>query len=563
MSVLSRTRIAGALASAWIGSIAIAHARQVELVSLDSSGVQGNGESFGTALSQDGRYVAFISFANNLVSGDTYGKSDLFVRDRTTGVTERVSVSSSGHQCNEGIDIASGSMPFAISADGQVVAFASPSTNLVSGDRNYRCDVFVRDRRTGVTERVSVDSSGIEGDKDSYAASISADGRFVAFESDATNLVSNDLNGAEDVFVRDRATGVTTLVSIDSSGHAADSSSFNPVISADGNVVTFCSVATNLVANDTNAFADVFCHDLATGATERISVSTAGTESDADSWQPATSSDGSVVAFMSRATNLVAYDTNQKWDAFVRDRTTGVTERVSVDSTGAEAAGWTLSVSISGDGRCVSFDNDAANLVPGDTNSSWDVFLHDRVGGRTLRISTDSSGAQTGGGRGPTISANSNVIGFSSDASDLVAGDVNGHWDVFVHDHCAFASWTNYGTGVAGTNGIPSLTSQGDPALGSTTTVDVANSLGQPTAGLLLLGFQRANVVTSLGGTLLVLPSLVTPITFSYGFDSFSAAIPNDVTLAGIVVDLQVVEADPGAVKGASFTPGIELVLGN
>src|SRR5213076_3051692 len=189
-----------------------ADAQTTERVSVASGGTEGNGASLSSALSADGRFVAFVSAATDLVAADTNGASDVFVRDRLTGTTERVSVASGGTQSN------AASLGSALSADGRLVAFQSDATNLVVGDTNGATDVFVRDRQTGMTARVSVASDGTQANNVSSYPALSADGRFVAFQSDATNLVVGDTNGKTDVFVHDRQTGTTERVSVASGG---------------------------------------------------------------------------------------------------------------------------------------------------------------------------------------------------------------------------------------------------------------------------------------------------------------------------------------------------------
>jgi cold shock CspA family protein len=214
----------------------------------------------------------------------------------------------------------------------------------------------------------------------------------------------------------------------------------------------------------------------------------------------------------------------------------------------------------------VAFASGATNLVAGDTNGFDDVFVHDRATGITERVSVDSSGVEgndySSNSNRRAISADGQVVAFGSLATNLVAGDTNGTEDVFVHESCEIATWSNYGAGFPGTNGIPAITSQQNPVLGTTITIDVANSYGNPTVGLLFIGFQQTIVPTNKGGDLLVVPALTAPITFSYGGDSFTGDIPDDHTLCGVAVDVQVIEADPGAAKGMSFTAGLELVLG-
>jgi Tol biopolymer transport system component len=541
----------------------VASAQQTELVSVDSSGTQANQYSYcwGSAISADGRLVAFVSAASNLVSNDTNGWEDVFVRDRQAGTTSRVSVDSSGAEGDYGAG------ECVISADGRVVAFHSSATNLVAGDTNGCLDVFVHDLVTGVTERVSVDSSGVQADRNSFHPALSGDGQFVAFASYATNLVPGT-NFRLDVYVHDRSSGITERVSVDSSGNQGDGNCYVPSLSADGRFVAFEGWASNLVAGDTNKVGDIFVHDRSTGITERVSVHSSGAQAWAACNSPTISGDGSVVAFLSGANSLVASDTNHRYDVFVHDRTTGATERVSVDSAGGEGNGDSGSFddpscpAISQDGSTVAFSSVATNLVAGDTNDHEDVFVHDRRQGVTMRVSIDGSGAEADGDSvlgGMTPDGGS--VAFSSGATNLVAGDVNATGDVFVHDGVR-AIWSNYGAGLAGTQGVPALTSNGDPSFGATITVTAGNSYAQPTSGLLFLGFQRAQIPTHFGADLLVAPTLALPITFSYGADAFSGAIPNDPTLAGFAIDLQVVEADPGAVKGVSFTPGLELLVG-
>ncbi len=238
-----------------------------------------------------------------------------------------------------------------------------------------------------VTRRVSVSSAGAEGNGFSNGPAISADGRYVAFDGEATNFVPGDTNGFRDVFVRDRQNGATERVSLDSSGIQGNEFSFDPSISADGRFVAFSSRATNFVPVDANFNRyDIFVRDRQSSATELVSLSSAGVQGDHDSNNPSVSADGRYVAFNSLATNLVPGDTNAKSDIFVRDRQIGATERVSVDSAGAQANGLCGIPMISADGRFVAFESDATNLVPGDTNGVRDVFVRDRQSGTTERV---------------------------------------------------------------------------------------------------------------------------------------------------------------------------------
>ena len=212
------------------------------------------------------------------------------------------------------------------------------------------------------TSRESVGAGGAQGDGRSILPAISSDGRYVTFQSDAASLVAGDTNGVTDVFVHDRLTGTTERVSVDSAGAQGNGASSVPSISADGRYVAFLSDATNLVAGDTNGVSDVFVHDRTTGATERASVSTGGTQSDGGCGYVAISPDGRFVAFGSLAANLVSGDTNGTGDVFLRDRTTGTTERVSVTTGGAQGNNFSGSPAVSADGRYVAFESRASNL---------------------------------------------------------------------------------------------------------------------------------------------------------------------------------------------------------
>ena len=414
-------------------------------VSVASDGTQGSWGMY-CSICADGRYTAFESGATNLVPGDTNGTYDVFVHDRQTGMTERVSVASDGAEGNW-----TSSDP-SISSDGRCVVFKSLSSNLVPGDTNGTWDIFVHDRQTGVTERVSVSSGGTEGNGSSShyrGPSISADGRCVAFDSYSSNLVPGDTNGTSDVFVRDRQTGVTERVSVSSAGTQVYGYSFNPCISADGRCVAFDSSSSLLVPGDTNGQYDVFVHDRQTGVTERVSVASDGTQGNLHSgmYGSSISADGRYVAFTSEASTLVPGDTNGTHDVFVRDRQTGVTERVSVSSEGAQGNDRSNYPSINADGRQVAFWSFASNLVPGDTSTS-DVFVHDRQTGETTRISVASDGT-----RGNmfseycSISADSRYVAFESWASNLVPGDTNGTYDVFVLDRWSVNDTKSFGDG--------------------------------------------------------------------------------------------------------------------
>jgi Tol biopolymer transport system component len=353
--------------------------------SISATGTEVTGDSRFPSLSGDGRYVAFESQASDMVADDTNGMEDIFVRDRTAGTTERVSVAGNGREANNG------SFEPSISADGRYVAFYSYASNLVPDDTNGAFDVFVHDRHTGRTERVSVASSGRQAMGARGRPSIGADGRYVAFQSSASDLVTAATNKWEDVFVRDRTTGTTELVSVASGGRPGSRASRWPSISADGRYVTFTSEATNLVPEDRDRIPDVFVRDRTTGSTELVSMASYGTQGGSDLSNstngpdsdlylfgfPSISADGRYVAFHAAASDLVAIDTNGEQDVFVRDHITGTITRVSISGDGTEADGPSSAPSISYDGRYVAFGSLGSNLVSDDTNGKTDVFVYD------------------------------------------------------------------------------------------------------------------------------------------------------------------------------------------
>ncbi|TDC43527.1 hypothetical protein E1166_03615 [Micromonospora sp. KC213] len=375
------------------------------------------------AASADGRYVAFASASPNLVPDDTNNTWDVLVRDRRTGTTSRVS------QSTAGVVGDSSSYGQSLSPDGRYVSFTSDATNLVPGDTNGVSDGFVHDRRTGSTSRVTLTNGGTEADARSYAPAISADARFVAFVSEATNVVPGDTNGVADIFLRDRQAGTTVRVS----GMNADAPSDAPAISANGRYVTFTSEAA-LVPGDTNGVADVFIRDMRTGSLRRVNVSTTGAQANALTVSPTMSADGRIVAFTSEATNLVSGDTNGVADVFLRDLRAGTTVRASLAADGGQATGGSsYGPMMSADGRYVVFSSDATDLVSGDTNGVADVFLRDLRAGTTVRASLAADGGQgNDGSYNGVVTRDGRHVAFASAATNLVPGDTNGVTDAFL-----------------------------------------------------------------------------------------------------------------------------------
>ena len=395
--------------------------------SVDSHGVQSNGPSAKNAISADGRFVVYASDATNLVAGDSNGFRDIFVHDRQTGTTERVSIDSAGSESNGTSDTP------AISADGRFVVFASVATNLVAGDSNGARDIFVHDRRNATTARVSIGSTGAQGNGDSVFPAISANGQHVAFASDASNLVGGDSNGLRDIFVHDRQSGTTARVSIDSAGLQSNGASDTPAISANGQFVVLVSDASNLVAGDSNGLRDIFVHDRQNGSTARVSIDSAGLQGNGASNSPAISADAQFVAFASDASNLIAGDNNGLRDIFVHNRQSGATTRVSIDSTGFEGNGASNVPAINADGQFVVFTSAASNLVVGDGNGLRDIFVHELRTGNTTRINLDANNIEGNlGSNWPAMSGDARLVSFASSSSNIIAGDTNNTDDVFV-----------------------------------------------------------------------------------------------------------------------------------
>ena len=400
------------------------------LVSVSTGGVPGTGNSGPGNITADGRYVVFFSTSIMFAPQDTDMFFDVFVRDLLMGTTTLESVSSDGTKAS-----GSSSWPF-ITDDGRYITFQSDARNLVAGGTSGVQHIYVRDRQAGTTELVSMSTDGVHANRICDIGNISADGRYVVFVSYASNLVPRDTNDSPDVFVRDRLAGTTTRVSVSSQGQQGNGSSFRPRISADGRFVAFVSVATNLTTPDVNGTVeDIFVRDLQTGTTELVSLSTTGIQGNSVSTMPSLGSDGRLLLFISFARNLVADDTNGSWDVFLRDLQTGVTERVSVSTNGEQSNHDSARPYMSPDGRFVSFDSLASNLVAGDTNGFLDVFRRDRLAGTTELVSVSSAGQQGSGNSGnAAISADGSRVVFYSSASNLVAGDVNNSLDVFLRE---------------------------------------------------------------------------------------------------------------------------------
>jgi Tol biopolymer transport system component len=427
LSPRSAVAVAVAVVAALPAAAGAVAPAETSLVSVSSQLVQGDSFSGGGTVSAGGRYVAFTSFAGNLVAGDTNGVTDVFLRDRLAGTTRRTSLAPGG------TEVVGDYFDLHLSDAGTRLAFISSAAGLAPG-ANGRYHAFVQDLGSGTTRLVSRSSGGAVENGATLGAALSGNGRFVAFVSTATNLVAGDTNGVIDVFVRDLRSARTILVTAGRNGAPADGLSVDPAISRDGRFVAFASAASNLVAGDTNGLVDVFVRDLATGRTTLLSRARGGGPADNGSGEPSISADGTRVAFSSDATNLVAGDTNGTSDVMVADVRSGTVRRVSAGTGGGPADGESSAPSISGDGTRVLFHSVATNLVRGDTNGTRDVFVR-HLAAATRLVSVGPGGRL---GDGPSFAGDLSADGrhavFDSRATNLVDGDTNGESDVFARD---------------------------------------------------------------------------------------------------------------------------------
>lgn len=401
-----------------------------DLISLGSAGL-GNASSstasYVSSISSDARYIAFSSSASNLVSGDTNEVSDVFVRDTIDATVIRVSSAADG---SEGI---SSSAAASISANGRYVIFESFADNLVPNDTNGIADLFRKDLATGGIVRVNTANDGSQSSAGvTRYASLSADGNYAVFQSTASDLVSGDSNGVSDVFLKNLASGQVTLVSRDQSGEQGDASSGFPSMSADGRYIAFFSNANNLSPLDQNPSSDIFVKDVVTGSIDVISTSGEGAASDSFSDTPSISSDGRFVAFASAATTLTPGDTNARKDIFVKDRNTGAVVRASINSEGVEGNADSDAPQISGDGRIVVFSSASSNFSTNDSGTNVDIFAKDLSTAEIRRLNVGANTEEANGSSfSPSISSDGLRAVFSSFATNLVAADTNNAIDVF------------------------------------------------------------------------------------------------------------------------------------
>jgi len=545
-------------------------------LSVSSAGVQGNNLSFEARISANGRFVGFQSSATNLVSGDTNASPDVFVRDLQTGTTERASVATGGGQGN------SSAISPVLSADGRYVAFVGYASNLVAGDSNGVADIFVRDRASGTTERVSVATGGAQASGESTVPALSSDARFVVFESYASDLVANDTNAEPDIFLRDRQSGVTELISVSSAGAASNGYSTHAAVSDDGRFVVFQSGATNLISNDINFRPDIFLRDRLLGVTLRVSVGSVGGFASGGGFEPSISTDGRFIAYHSDGPDLVPSDTNFTSDVFVHDRLLGATERASVAGGGAQADAGSAYASISATGRYVTYVSYASNVGVGDTNGTADVYVRDRLADITERASVSTSGVQNSAvNQYPAVSADGRRVVFESPASTLVAGDTNNAFDVFLRDRGAPPPTTYCSAGTTSNGCSASVAASANPSVSFANACNLtASSVEGQKQGLFFYGVDNngfAPLPWAPGSTSLLCvkpPTQRTSAQLSNGvantcggalslnWNAFQSANPSALGapwLVGAKVYVQAWFRDPPAPKTTNLSNAVEL----
>ncbi len=419
-------------ALALAAGLALISASCIARVSLTAGGGQANGASNDSSLSSNGRYLAFVSSASDLVGDDANGQVDVFVRDLWTGATTRVSSSSSGVESD-----APAWDPF-ISGDGMRIVFWSHATNLIDGELSSTTNAYLHDLSNGTTIRVASTPTGEIPDGPSYSPAISADGTTVVFESEATNLVPGDTNQRRDIFRFDVASADLERVSVSNDGSQADSGSTHGSVSGNGETIAFTSYATNLVPGDTNNQNDVFVRDRVASTTERVSVSSSGVQlTDVlGANAPVISASGQFVVFFSGDADLVPVDTNNTDDVFRHDRSTGDTTLVSTATDGSQGSHYSAQSSISDDGNLIAFQS-FSTFDLAITTAIPDVFVKNMATGDLLWATRPVSGPGPNGfNYPPAISGNGLWVALASDATNLdTQDDTNNATDVFVWRH--------------------------------------------------------------------------------------------------------------------------------
>ena len=361
-------------------------------------------------ISSDAKLVVFESAAENLVEGDSNASNDLFLRNLQTGTVQLISCDSSGAQGNAVSSQAS------LSADSRFLAFTSQANNFSETDSSANQDIYIKNLQTGQLVWASATAQNSQSNGDSQHPSLSGNGNLVAFDSLASNLSGIDTNNKSDIFLKNLKTGELRLISTNQQGAQGNGHSSHPLLSSDGRWLAFESDASNLVVGDTNGKRDIFIKDLQTGLIERLNLSSNGQQDNGNAHLEAMSANGRVLAFSSDGDNLSAGDSNRQRDIFIKNRDKAGVERVSLDSAGQQANGASHDADLSSDGRIVSFSSKASNLSANDNNLSEDVFVKDLQTGAIARVSGNTQ-AQASDSNFGMLSGDGKVLAFHSQTS--------------------------------------------------------------------------------------------------------------------------------------------------
>lgn len=459
---------------------------ELNIVSIATDGTEGNNHAYNPAFSDDGRYVAFDSRSTSLVSPDS-SVADIFLRDTVSGTLTLISSSTADVAGNN-----TSTNP-AMSSNGRWVAFQSSATNLVSGDTNAGYDIFLKDTQNGDLTRISTTTGGDEGNAASTNPVVSSDGRWVAFQSNASDLVSGDTNSGADVFLKDTQLGTLTRISTTTAETEGDGTSFAPAMSPNGRYVSFDSTSTNLASGDSNAVDDIFLKDIQTGTLSRVTSTFTGGFGNKDANDSRLSSDGRYVSFESAASNFVSGDANGNWDVFVKDMQTGILTRESTSASGIEGNAGSYDGALSLDGRYLAFASDSTNFVSKGALWAWitDIYIKDLTTGSIIRVSEGPYGeAGSGDSVNPVWSPDGTLLAFESRAGNLTYSDDNGRSDIFFTDFDNDAPSVAFGSGapvsgayIKGTVSIPATVSDVGTGLASVLVMDGSTTLATKTTG--------------------------------------------------------------------------------
>ena len=402
--------------------ILIAHSSAFAASTTLVSGISGKkilGASSNPSLNSDGTKIAFQS-NSGIFGNDSANLQHIYLKNTSSNTFSRISVDSNGNNAD------SISFSPSISGDGKIITYYSYAKNLVSGDTNNSTDVFARDLNTNKTILVSSSATGVYGNGESASPIVSRNGKFVAFDSKATNITTLSTNNKRQVYVKNLSTGEIDIVSINNAGLAGNQDSFLPSISNDGRYVAFASYASNLPSANANKY-DIYIHDRQTNTTELVSVG-----ANNHSGQATISGDGRYVAFLTLATTIVSGDTNSTADIIIYDRNNSTFQRVQ--KSGSIPNGPSFAPKFSEDGRFLAFYSAASNLITNDTNAKVDLFVFDNALNSIERLNLNASGGQTSVNIGNviSISGNGQVAAFSTPESLVGAADENNQNDVYI-----------------------------------------------------------------------------------------------------------------------------------